>query len=131
MGSGEWGVGKQVPCPHSPLPTPHSLFLSDIFRATLQERRQGSNFASDFLAASHNGLNPPPRIFRDVIIDLRGAGLQQQNHGRAAEFEISLLFASREAPAAGVALNDSPHAGCADVNVNNLAEVRGLEDAVF
>src|SRR5262245_52349672 len=134
-----WIKTRIVSSPHSPFPIPHSPFpiphfLSDIFCSilpALQERRQGSNFAADLLAVSHDRLDPPTRIFRDVIIDRRGAGLQQQNHCRAAEFEISFLFASREPPAVRVALNDAPDARGADVDVKDFAEVRGLEYAVF
>src|SRR5262245_52470889 len=82
------GPHSPFPIPHSPLPTPHSPFLSNTFCALLQERRQGSKLAADLLAVSHDRLDTSARIFRDVIIDLRGAGLEQQNQGRAAEFEI-------------------------------------------
>src|SRR5262249_28735522 len=86
---------------------------------------------ADLLAVSYDRLDSSARIFQDVVIDLCRAGLQQQYHGRTAEFEIPLLFASCEVPAAGMILNNAPDARGADVDVDDVAEVSGLERTIF
>src|SRR5262245_15444187 len=70
VGNGEWGMEELLSRPHSPLPTPHSLFTSP------------------FIAIRNHYLLPPLRLFRDQH-------LRDRRQRRLLFFSRGFLFLGR------------------------------------
>jgi hypothetical protein len=97
VGNGEWGMGmeKQVPCPHSPLPTPHSLLslfalfvLFALFASPSFFSKGATNQQHEFFKARQNPAAPiTPPVEQRSQGALPGATLVASFNGLGVGFE--------------------------------------------
>src|SRR6266508_4643055 len=85
-----WVKTRIVSSPHSRFPTPRSLFfLFDISCSIVQERRQGSNFAADLLAASREA--PAVGVALNDAPDARGADVDVKDFAEVRGLEYAVF----------------------------------------